>query len=254
MPQLPTNGPTHPNAQCSLEDQLTAPTGLLVSVRCPSEVEPAIAGGAAVIDIKEPANGPLGPASHQKMSEIVAAVGGRVPTTAALGELSAPHFDTHIPTGLAAVKIGLAGVPHPQWHRELTEIRDQLPREVNLGVVGYADFEAAQAPPIESLIEAADRHPFDWLVIDTWSKAGPSSVQRLGKRWLSEHLCELAHANIGTVLAGGLGLSDLKTAIECHPNLVGVRGAACTGGRSGVVAENRVRALNSLVSACRIPR
>src|SRR5262245_17605754 len=38
-------------------------SSLMVSVRSAEEVEPALAGGAALIDIKEPARGALGPAS-----------------------------------------------------------------------------------------------------------------------------------------------------------------------------------------------
>ena len=37
-------------------------TRLLVSVRSAAEAEEALAGGAALIDVKEPANGPLGKA------------------------------------------------------------------------------------------------------------------------------------------------------------------------------------------------
>src|SRR5437879_2488209 len=61
--------------------------GLLVSVRSSEEAAAALAGGAHVIDIKEPAHGSLGRADDQTVSAVLACVAGRRPVSAALGEL-----------------------------------------------------------------------------------------------------------------------------------------------------------------------
>jgi uncharacterized protein (UPF0264 family) len=60
---------------------------LLVSVRDVAEAEAALAGGADIIDIKEPRRGALGMADAAMIAEIVACVDRRVPVSAALGEL-----------------------------------------------------------------------------------------------------------------------------------------------------------------------
>ena len=58
---------------------------LLISVRNAFEAENALAGGADLIDIKEPANGSLGPADVSKGHEIASVVRGRRPLSAAWG-------------------------------------------------------------------------------------------------------------------------------------------------------------------------
>jgi uncharacterized protein (UPF0264 family) len=61
---------------------------LLVSVRSAAEAEAALAGGAGLIDVKEPARGALGRADAAVIAAVVRAVGGRRPVSAALGELA----------------------------------------------------------------------------------------------------------------------------------------------------------------------
>ena len=62
-------------------------TQLLVSVRDAAEARTAVEGGADLIDIKEPARGPLGAADVDVVEQIIAEVAGRRPVSAALGEL-----------------------------------------------------------------------------------------------------------------------------------------------------------------------
>ena len=62
-------------------------TRLLVSVRDASEALAALAGGADIIDVKEPTRGSLGMADGDAVAGVVEAVGERVPVSAALGEL-----------------------------------------------------------------------------------------------------------------------------------------------------------------------
>ena len=66
---------------------------LLVSVRDAAEAAAALAGGAALIDVKEPARGSLGRADAATIAAVVAAVGGRVPVSVALGELREAILD-----------------------------------------------------------------------------------------------------------------------------------------------------------------
>src|SRR3954451_22237023 len=63
-------------------------TGLLVSVRGADEVPAALEGGADLIDVKEPARGPLGMAEAEVVAAVLDRVDARVPVSAALGEWS----------------------------------------------------------------------------------------------------------------------------------------------------------------------
>src|SRR5215469_12623731 len=85
-------------------------TRLLVSVRSAAEAEAALRGGAALIDVKEPAHGPLGRASDEVIEEVVRVVAGRLPVSAALGELI-DNFADVLPScigSLAYLKWGLS--------------------------------------------------------------------------------------------------------------------------------------------------
>ena len=83
-------------------------TQLLVSVRNPTEAAAALAGGADLIDIKEPVRGSLGRADDAVIAAVVRCLAGRRPVSAALGELSAAAVVRALP-GLRYVKCGLAG-------------------------------------------------------------------------------------------------------------------------------------------------
>ncbi len=52
-----------------------------------------------------------------------------------------------------------------------------------------------------------------------------------------------------TALAGSLGEPGLRTALALGADIVGVRGAACDGGRTGRVSVARVAALSAFVAA-----
>src|SRR5688572_22177610 len=94
---------------------LRSSPGLLVSVRSAEEAVAALAGGADVIDVKEPNRGPLGAADPQTIAEIVRVVRGRVPVTAAAGELldagerGATRPVESLLSGVSLFKIGLRG-------------------------------------------------------------------------------------------------------------------------------------------------
>src|SRR6476620_4190786 len=88
--------------------------GLLVSVRSAVEALAALAGGADVIDVKEPSQGSLGAADDNTISAVVRAVAGRAPVSAALGELvdliGSPNGEGARPLvdGVSLFKTGLA--------------------------------------------------------------------------------------------------------------------------------------------------
>lgn len=88
---------------------------LLVSVASAAEASAALAGGADVVDAKDPHAGALGPVSLEVLRDIHAAVGGARPVSAALGDAAdeaVVERDTRafIAAGALFVKIGFAGI------------------------------------------------------------------------------------------------------------------------------------------------
>ena len=65
---------------------------LLVSVVSGEEARRAVAGGADIIDVKDPGEGALGAPAPRVLSEVVRVVGAGAPVSVALGDLpDLPH-------------------------------------------------------------------------------------------------------------------------------------------------------------------
>lgn len=65
-------------------------TRLLVSVVSAEEARAALAGGADIIDVKDPRAGALGAPSPRVLAEVVDAVGDAAPVSVALGDSPGP--------------------------------------------------------------------------------------------------------------------------------------------------------------------
>jgi len=214
---------------------------LLVSVRDAAEAAEALAGGAEVIDVKEPSRGALGAASAESARAVIAAVGSRAPVTVAWGEW-ADGFPNEAPAA-AAVKVGLAGGVGRGWRETFAAVRKRLPATTRLVPVAYADEDAADAPPWAEALSFAVERGDGWLVLDTWSKRGLSSLDLLGADEIARRLDEARRHAVRMVVAGGLSLDDVSAVANLGPAVVGVRGAACVASRVGRVSRARVRRL-----------
>lgn len=228
-------------------------TGLLVSVRDADEAEAALAGGATLIDVKEPANGPLGKASDATIASIVGRVAGRLPVSAAMGELAEEIFE--IPSGVQFAKWGLAkrgsGI---RWRDRLDLLRQRNP-DTEIVTVGYADWECAQAPSINEVLDfACDRGGV--FLIDTCCKEATGFRQRptlldwLDEAWLRGAIARCRKSGARIALAGSLSEGILRELAGLAPDWFAVRGAACEGGdRGGAVNAERVAALAGMFLA-----
>jgi len=237
---------------------------LLVSVAGPGEARAARAGGADVIDAKDPRRGALGPVSLGVLAAIREAVGSARPTSAALGDAVnedavARRAGAAALLDLAFVKVGFAGVPTEGRARALAAAACRGARGGTGGattgvvLVAYADWRRAGSLAPARLVAVAALTGAVGVLLDTASKqvplfalASPDSVAR----WVTA-----AHeAGLFAALAGSLSGADFVVARALGADVVGVRGAACVGGRIGRVSRPRVAALRALVSpALRVP-
>ncbi len=213
-------------------------SGLLVSVRSAAEARAALAGGADLIDVKEPAHGPLGRASDDTIRSVIKAVALRVPVSAALGEWRDWANDP-IPEGLAFVKWGLAGT-----RLDLTDGLSRLSRAAaNPVLVAYADSKLADSPDPGLLADWAIRLRFPVFLIDTFAKTGQTLLDWIDLPELRKIRTDLRAAGVKLALAGSLDADAIRRLKEVEPDWFAVRGAACEGGRDGAVSEKRVRGL-----------
>jgi uncharacterized protein (UPF0264 family) len=233
--------------------------GLLVSVRDATEARAALAGGADVIDVKEPNRGSLGAADSGTISEIVRVVDGRATVSIAMGELAEQNQPENganyhsVPKGVSLFKLGLAncaGIRGWQlgWQQTTAAIVAAASTEILRPVaVIYADWRAAQAPPPPDVLSLAVSHQCPALLIDTWDKSAGTLFEHWSVADLRLFLADVRERSIAVVLAGSLTDKNIARAAQLGPDLVAVRTAACDGGRMGVVSENKVRDLKAAI-------
>jgi uncharacterized protein (UPF0264 family) len=218
-------------------------TGLLVSVRDAEEARTALEQGAALIDVKEPARGPLGRADATVIESVVQLASGRCPVSAALGEL-ANDAGGPIPSGLAFVKWGLAWPWEHGWRERLLQAAREAPCAV--AACAYADL-GASGPTPEEVGRLAVGHRLPALLLDTFQKDGRTLLDHVSLDRLSALAESCRRGGVQLALAGSLTLDAIRAVLPLGPRWVAVRGAACEGGREGRICARRVRELARLV-------
>jgi uncharacterized protein (UPF0264 family) len=231
---------------------------LLVSVRNLAEAEAALVGGADWIDLKEPAQGPLGAPAPEVAQRTVAALAGRVPWSAAAGELrawdgTADDMLCDAPPGYV-LKLGLAGCGvDPRWTaRWSTADAACRARGARLAAVSYADWQAAQAPPWEEVAAFAIEAGASYWLIDTFDKRAGGLFAHVSPAALSRWARRVRAAGLAVAVAGSLTSADVPQLPLRDTDLVAIRTAACAPDRWGTVDAGRVRAFRAaLLEACR---
>jgi uncharacterized protein (UPF0264 family) len=213
-------------------------------VRSAAEAEAARRGGATLIDVKEPARGPLGRADDDTIRAVVAWAAGRVPVSAAGGELL--DCPAGLPGGLAFVKWGLAGCRGRDWRGELAARRRAVEASgCRVVAVAYADWQRAEAPPPVEVASFAAAERFAVFLIDTWGKDGTTLLDWQPVAAVRALTGVLRPAGVRVAVAGSLRAGTMAALRSVGPDWFAVRGAACRGGRDGSVCEERVRGLVS---------
>jgi uncharacterized protein (UPF0264 family) len=218
---------------------------LLVSVANADEAAAAAAGGADVVDAKDPTRGALGavtPLAFARIRRIVNA-----PTSAAIGdagddesvERDARVFRT---AGALFVKVGFAGTRDvARLARILDAARRGAPGAVV--AVAYADADRAGAPPQDAVLEAAARAGASGVLLDTADKSGPGVRRLMTAPALADWIRAARDARLRVAIAGQLTAGDLSFVRDLGADIAGVRGAACVGGRTGRISSRLVREL-----------
>jgi (5-formylfuran-3-yl)methyl phosphate synthase len=224
-------------------------TGLLVSVRSAAEAETALAGGADLIDIKEPRRGSLGAATPAVWDQVRRLVAGRRPISAALGELTDLRIDrlAHA-AGLSFAKVGLAGFAQcDDWAARWTRAMDMLPAGVRPVAAAYADWRLACSPAAAELLPLAARLHAPFLLLDTFDKSAGSLLDHVGIDELATLTEQAARHEMRLVLAGSLDETAIRRLAPLRPAYFAVRGAACGGQRTQAIQLDRVKRLVEVV-------
>jgi uncharacterized protein (UPF0264 family) len=109
--------------------------------------------------------------------------------------------------------------------------------------VGYADAELAGSIDPEQLCRAAVASGVAGVLVDTQVKTSGNLLTRMSLSTLTRLVADIQRNGLLAALAGSLESKHLGSVVAARPDIVGVRRAACTGGRDGVVSRLRVRQL-----------
>jgi (5-formylfuran-3-yl)methyl phosphate synthase len=241
---------------------------LLVSVSSAAEAWAAAEGGADIIDAKDPFAGALGAVRPGVMSRIrrvvdssrlvTAAVGDAVITANSSKAISTSYDSIErlacelVACGARLVKVGFAGVGDAT---QVGVIVARLARacgsvDIASGViaVAYADAPVDQRIDGHRFLSIAADSGARGVLVDTADKHGPGLLELWNIDALAAWVSEAHSYGLMVAVAGKLRLEDLTAVAEAGADVVGVRGAACVGGRGGPVSSERVRALAARVA------
>lgn len=233
---------------------------LLVSVMHEDEVAAAVAGGADIVDVKNPSEGSLGANFPRVIRRVRELTPPHVPVSAAIGD--APNLPGMVALaaagaatcGVQYVKVGLLGPREPRDALLLlTEVcraaREQDPA-VLIMATAYADARRIGSfLPLDLPMVAADAGA-DGCMLDTASKHGATLLSELGAAELETFVARCRAGSLICALAGSLREHDVQRIHDLGPDIIGVRTAACRGDRlTGRVDGDAVRSLKERIAA-----
>lgn len=209
-------------------------TGLLASVKDEQEACRAVAGGADLIDFKDPANGALGGLPVDTVKAGVAAVAGRRLLSATVGdppmgpESLRESVRRTARTGVDLVKVGLDG-PDERLRDTVDVLKEMVAEGVALVAVLFGDRH-----PNLGLIPSLAAAGFRGVMLDTADKAGGSLPAHVSHADLERLTMSARDLGLLSGLAGSLRREDTQALLPLRPDYLGFRGALCKGdGRAG---------------------
>jgi len=234
---------------------------LLVSVVDVASARVAVAAGADIVDVKNPAEGALGAPSPTVIEGVRAAVPAEVPVSAAIGDM--PNLPgTAALAALGAARSGATFLKVGLWGVSTEAEAVALLRTVRDGVAGvpgavvvaaaYADAPRVAHAPLapELLPRVARAAGVVMCLLDTAIKDGRGLLDWLSPQALTSLVADAHAAGLQVALAGALRAEQLPRIRATAADIAGVRSAACRDGtRFGALDAARVRALRAACEA-----
>jgi uncharacterized protein (UPF0264 family) len=232
---------------------------LLISPINSEEAREAIEGGADIIDVKNPKEGSLGanyPWVIKNIREItpkgmhVSATLGDVPYKPGTVSLAAAGA---VVSGADYIKVGLYGTKN---YDEALEVMENVVKSVkefddNALVVasGYADAHRVGAIDPMEIPQVAAESGADLAMVDTAIKDGKTLFDFMDKDKLIEFNKSIHNYGLKSALAGSIKKDQLRLLYDIGCDVVGIRGAACTGGdrNKGAINHTAVMELKNMI-------
>jgi len=228
---------------------------LLISPTDEKEAAEAIAGGADIIDVKNPKEGALGASFPWVIKRIRAITPKHIEVSCALGDV--PNLPCAVSlaalgaatTGVDYVKVGLYGVKTKEeavyLMQNVTKAVKGCNPSIKVVATGYADAKRIGAVNPLLVPDIARETNADVAMIDTAVKDGKNLFTYLTSDQLRSFVYSAHAYGLKAALAGSLRKKDLPVVYALGADIVGLRGAACTNGDrvNGRLTRENVRAL-----------
>ncbi len=211
---------------------------LLISPTNETEALQAIAGGADIVDVKNPKEGALGANYPWVIKRIKELTPKNIEVSCTLGEV--PNLPGSISLaalgaaslGVDYVKVGLLGFKKPQEAVALLENVNRAAKgcnpKIKIVATGYADAERAGTVDPLLIPETAHKAKADVAMIDTAVKDGKTLFDFLTEQQLKKFVTSAHSFGLQVALAGSLRKQDLPVVYSLDADIAGLRGAACT--------------------------
>ena len=214
----------------------------LASVRSAAEAALTLAGGADIIDAKEPAAGALGRVSPAVLRAIVAGVAGRVPVSATIGDVElrpetvCAAVARTSDDGVDIVKIG---VFPGDLDGTLSALRPMTAKGIRLVAVLFAD----RAPDLVGIPARCAEAGFYGVMLDTAGKSSGPLTAHQHREALAGFVARARSLGLVSGLAGSLRLADIPGLASLGADYLGFRSALTAGERQGDLDPTALRAV-----------
>jgi FolB domain-containing protein len=202
-------------------------TLFLASVTGAEEAAVAVAHGADIIDLKNPAKGALGALSEASVRTAVAAIAGKRPVSAVIGDLPMQPeaivgaASAMADAGVDFVKVGLFSEP---GREACIRALHALARRTKIVGVMFAD-----SAPDPALVSAMADAGFAGAMLDTARKGGRRLLDHIDVPALREFVAACRSHGMLAGLAGSLEMPDVPRLLLLQPDVLGFRTALCAG-------------------------
>jgi len=221
-------------------------TLMLASVKSKAEAETVWAGGADIIDLKDPAKGALGALDSAVAAEIVRAFGKCRPVSAAAGATNgAPGavvaaVVAAAATGADYIKIGVG--PEGAAADCVRALGAHVHSSKLVGVL-FADC----APDLTMLTVLAE-NGFSGAMLDTAKKGAGRLLDHMDIAALDRFVDSCRKRGLMSGLAGALEAPDVPRLLPLEPDYLGFRGSLCRGRmREAAIDAASVRMIRELI-------
>lgn len=225
---------------------------MLASVSGPDEADIALAGGADIVDCKDPNQGALGAVDAATLRAILARIAGRREVSAVAGDLPMqpdilrPAAEAMAATGIAFVKIGLFPGGDPA-----AAIRALAPLAARARLVAVLFADLA---PDFSLLPLLAQAGFKGAMLDTARKGEGRLLDHMPLPALRRFVAACQAQGLLCGLAGALEAPDVPRLLLLQPDVLGFRGALCANGRASTLDPARVALIRALIPRDAPPR